>query len=182
MHRSFLAAVFLAFSPLLAAQLSPRNEDIVKMVKAGLGEDLIITTINASPGYYDTSEAGLAALKTEGVTDKELSALVHKAFQICFAGTGRDQLQGLDLGQMEKLLQETGCGPQHSAAPAASAQAAPAPDAASIAPIPAAVLDPAVQAPAQPSLPHAHSANKPRVFLTLANIVAGQSAPQEPSM
>jgi hypothetical protein len=121
---NFLAVAFLA-SPLLAAQLSPRNDDIIKMVKARLGEDLIITVINASPGYYDTSTNGLAALKSAGVSDKVFSAIVQRAFQICFAGTGRDQTEGLKLGQMEKLLQKNGCGPQHS--DAKPAPAAPAP-------------------------------------------------------
>ena len=160
MHKSFLAVVFLAFCPFLAAQLSPRNEDIVKMVKAGLGEDLIITTVNASPGYYDTSAAGLVALKAAGVTDREMSAIVHKAFQICFAGIGQDQPQSLSFPEMVKMLQDTGCGPRHSAA------------------LPSAGLpDPAAQAPAQQSPPEARSGNKPRVFLTLANMLAGQSAP-----
>jgi hypothetical protein len=176
MFKNFLSVAFLAFSPLLAAQLSPRNEDIVKMVKAGLGEDLIITTINASPGYYDTSVGGLAALKTAGVTDKELSAIVHKAFQICFAGTGQDQTQGLNLGQMEKLLQDAHCGPLPSAAPAPVSNALPT------APSPTAA--PALPAQAlaqQPPMP-AQSTSKPRVLLTLANSSAGQSAPQDQSM
>ena len=184
MHRNFLALIFLAFSPLLVAQLAPRNEDIVKMVRAGLGEDLIITTINASPGYYDTSVAGLAALKTAGVTDKVLSALVHKAFQICFAGTGQDQVQGLTLGQMEKLLQDTGCGPQHSAVPPLSAQVAPVPNASvpapvAAAPCPVVALAAAIQAPAEPSSAPARSASKPRVFLALASTEAGQGTPQD---
>ena len=37
MRKSFLAFAFLAFSPLLMAQLSPRNYDVINMVKAGLG-------------------------------------------------------------------------------------------------------------------------------------------------
>jgi len=113
MRKSFLALAFLASSPLLMAQLSLRNYDVVNMVKAGLGEDLIITVINASPGYYDTSPSGLAALKNAGVSDKIFSALVEKAYSICFAGTDRDQLRDLRLDQMEQLLQETGCGPHH---------------------------------------------------------------------
>ena len=181
MHKNFIAVVFLAFSPLLPAQLSPRNEDIVKMVKAGLGEDLIITTINASPGYYDTSPAGLASLRTAGVTDKELSALVHKAFQICFAGTGQEQLQSLDFPEMVKMLQDTGCGP-HSVAPASSAQAAPAPFASPVATASANALAPEVEAPSQQPPSPAQSASKPRVFVTLANTAVGQGAPQEPSI
>lgn len=124
------AVAFLAFSPLLSAQLSLRNADVIKMVKAGLVEDLIITTVNASPGYYDTSVDGLANLKRAGVSDKEFSAIVQRAFHICFAGTDRDQLQGLQLSQMEDLLQKFHCGPQHSdQEPVPSAQAPPLADA-----------------------------------------------------
>lgn len=106
------ALAFLALSLPLCAQLSLRNIDVIKMVNAGLGEDLIITTVNAAPGYYDTSVDGLHNLRSEGVTDKELSAIVQKAFHICFAGTDQDRIEGLQLGQMEHLLQEFHCGPQ----------------------------------------------------------------------
>jgi hypothetical protein len=51
----------------------------VKLVKAGLSEDLIVTTINSSPGKYDTSANGLIALKKAGATDKEVAAVVVKA-------------------------------------------------------------------------------------------------------
>lgn len=108
------AFLFLAASLPLFAQLSLRNADVIKMVNAGLGEDLIITTVNAAPGYYDTSVDGLHALKSAGVTDKEFSAIVQKAFHICFAGTQKDHSEGLQLGEMEHLLQEFHCGPQHS--------------------------------------------------------------------
>lgn len=113
----FIFAVMI-FSPLLLlAQLSLRNYDVIHMVKAGLGEDLIITVINASPGYYDTSPSGLAALKSAGVSDKIFSALVQKAYHICFAGTDRDRLRGLRLDQMEQTLQEYGCGPKRALIP-----------------------------------------------------------------
>ena len=125
MHKYIPALAFLAFSPLLAAQLSLRNADVISMVKAGLNEDLIITTVNAAPGYYDTSVDGLANLKRAGATDKEFSAIVQKAFHICFAGTDRDQPQDLQLDQMEDLLQKFHCGPHFDRQPAPAAQAPP---------------------------------------------------------
>ena len=79
MRKSFLALVFLAFCPLLVAQQSLNNDSVIKLVKAGLSEDLIISTINASPGSYDTSADGLIALKTAGASDKVVSAIVVKA-------------------------------------------------------------------------------------------------------
>jgi hypothetical protein len=79
MRKSFLALVFLALCPLLLAQQSLNNDSVIKLAKAGLSDDLIVSTINASPGTYDTSADGLIALKSAGVSDKVVSALVAKA-------------------------------------------------------------------------------------------------------
>lgn len=78
MRKSFIALVFLAFCPLLIAQQALNNDTIIKLVKAGLSEELIVTTINASSGIYDTSPEGIIALKTAGVSDKVVSAIVEK--------------------------------------------------------------------------------------------------------
>jgi len=79
MHRSFVLAVYLVFCPLLVAQQALNNDSVVKLVKAGLSDDLIVSTINAAPGTYDTSADGLIALKTAGASDKVVSAVVLKA-------------------------------------------------------------------------------------------------------
>ncbi len=64
------------------AQESLNNESVVKLVKAGLSEDLIVTTINSSPGKFDTSVNGLIALKKAGASDKVMAAVVLKASSI----------------------------------------------------------------------------------------------------
>jgi hypothetical protein len=74
-----LAFLFLLFCSLLAAQRALNNDSIIKMSKAGLSDDLIITTINAQSGSYDTSTDGLIALKTAGVSDKVVAAIVMRA-------------------------------------------------------------------------------------------------------
>jgi hypothetical protein len=79
MRKSFLALVFLAFCPLLVAQQALNNDSIIKLVKAGLSDDLIVNTINASPGTYDISADGLIALKTAGASEKVLTAIMQKA-------------------------------------------------------------------------------------------------------
>jgi hypothetical protein len=79
MRKTLLAFVFLALCPLLVAQQSLNNGSIIKLVKAGLSDDLIVSTINASPGSYDTSADGLIALKTAGASDKVVAAIVTKA-------------------------------------------------------------------------------------------------------
>jgi hypothetical protein len=55
------------------------NDAVIKLVKAGLSDDLIVNTINSSPGTYDTSANGLIALKTAGASDKVIAAIVLKA-------------------------------------------------------------------------------------------------------
>jgi hypothetical protein len=54
------------------------NDAIVRMVKAGLGDDIIVATIGASPGGFDTSANGLIALKGEGASDKVIAAIIAK--------------------------------------------------------------------------------------------------------
>jgi hypothetical protein len=62
-----------------SAQKALNNDSVTKLIKAGLSDDLIVNTINVSPGSYDTSADGLIALKTAGASDKVLSAIVQKA-------------------------------------------------------------------------------------------------------
>jgi len=79
MRKSLFAIFSLVFCLAVAAQQAMNNDSIVKMVKAGLSDDLIVTTINASPGTYDTSADGIIALKAAGVSDKVVAAIVSKA-------------------------------------------------------------------------------------------------------
>jgi hypothetical protein len=79
MRNGILTSVVLLLCPVLFAQEALDNATVAKLVKAGLSEDLIVTTINSSPGKYDTSANGLIALKKAGATDKEVAAIVLKA-------------------------------------------------------------------------------------------------------
>jgi len=79
MRKAILAGLVLLLGSALMAQQSLNNDSVIKLVKAGLSEDLIVTTINSSPGIYDTSANGLIALKKAGASDKVLAAIVLKA-------------------------------------------------------------------------------------------------------
>jgi hypothetical protein len=61
------------------AQQSLNNDAIVKLAKAGLSDDLIVNTVNTSPGAYDVSPDGLIALKSAGISDRVVSAIVAKS-------------------------------------------------------------------------------------------------------
>ena len=54
------------------------NDAITKMVKAGLGEGVIVSMIQSQPGKYSLSADELVKLKQEGVSDKIMAAMVGK--------------------------------------------------------------------------------------------------------
>jgi len=78
-HRVALATSFLVFGSLLLAQTAFNNDSVIKLIKAGLSDDLIVSTVNAAPGSYDASADGLIALKAAGASDKVVSAIVLRA-------------------------------------------------------------------------------------------------------
>lgn len=78
MRRILFAVLLLSASPILLTQQALNDDAVIKLTKAGLSDDLIVTTINASPGTYDTSPDGLIALKAGGLNDKVVAAIVAK--------------------------------------------------------------------------------------------------------
>ncbi len=79
MRKALCAVLFLVFCPFLVAQQALNNDSIIRMVKAQLSDDVIVATINASPGAYDTSADGLIALKQAGVSNKVIDAIEAKS-------------------------------------------------------------------------------------------------------
>ena len=74
-----LTLLVLGASGALIAEQPLNNDSVIKLVKAGLSDDLIVSTINASPGAYDASADGLIALKQAGVDDTVAAAIVAKS-------------------------------------------------------------------------------------------------------
>jgi hypothetical protein len=72
--------IAVGFLVLLLGQQTLNNESVVNLMKAGFSEDVIISAINRSLGAYDVSVDGLIALKNAGITNKEISAIVAKAY------------------------------------------------------------------------------------------------------
>jgi hypothetical protein len=142
MRRTFIAFVLAVACPFLTAQQSLNNDAVIKLVKAGLSDDLIVSTINSEPGSYDTSVDGIIALKAAGLSDKVVASIVAKAATSATA-----------------VLVPTAV----PASPSASAPTAQA------TPFPTNVPTPAVQPPSQPapSAPLFHSTDgKVRVYIT----------------
>jgi hypothetical protein len=55
------------------------NDSVMKMAKAGLGDELIIETINTQPGQYTTDADALVALKGAGVSDRVITSMINKS-------------------------------------------------------------------------------------------------------
>jgi len=58
------------------AQTVLDNGAIIRMVKAGLSDDLVVSTIKAQPGTYSTKPDDLIALKNAGVSEKVIAAMM----------------------------------------------------------------------------------------------------------
>jgi hypothetical protein len=61
------------------AQQTMNNQSINGLIKAGMSDDNIVTTINASPGSYDTSADALIALIKSGASNKVIAAILAKS-------------------------------------------------------------------------------------------------------
>jgi len=70
--------LILAFAVCALAQEVLTNESILKMVKAGLGESLIISMIQGQPGNYTLTADELIRLKNAGVPEKVMAAMAAK--------------------------------------------------------------------------------------------------------
>lgn len=51
------------------------NNTILRMHQAGLGDDLLLQTIQLQPGHYNTTPDDLIALKSAGLSDRVISAM-----------------------------------------------------------------------------------------------------------
>lgn len=80
MLRLRTVALLLAFVPLAAAaQQALTNDSVVKLAKSGIGDELVVATINAQPGNYTLSTDNMMALKKVGVSDKVIAAMIAKS-------------------------------------------------------------------------------------------------------
>jgi hypothetical protein len=64
---------------LVLAQTVMTNATVIKMTKAGLTENIIISSIDSHPGTYATNPDDLIALKNSRVSDKVIAAMIAKA-------------------------------------------------------------------------------------------------------
>jgi hypothetical protein len=94
---NLLAVLLLSAAPLLAQTAEPpqpaegpiatpapamskilNNGSIIRMVGAGLSDDLVLQAIAAQPGQYTTDAEALVDLKDAGVSERVISAMISK--------------------------------------------------------------------------------------------------------
>jgi hypothetical protein len=85
-HKSFLSWLLpVALAVMAFGQTVLTNETIVKMVKAGLGDDVVISTITSQQAKFATSPDDLIALKSTGVSDRVIGVMVERMVAITSA-------------------------------------------------------------------------------------------------
>ena len=77
MRKAFFLFV-IVFAGVLFGQESLTNDSVLKLVKAGMGDELIVNMINSQPGAYTLGTDDLIALKTGGASEKVISAMLLK--------------------------------------------------------------------------------------------------------
>src|SRR5260370_27603030 len=75
----FFLLFWLAGAAVVQAQETLTNDSIVKMVKAGLSEDVIVNVIGLQPGKYSLSPDDLIALKNANVSPRVITAMMNRS-------------------------------------------------------------------------------------------------------
>jgi hypothetical protein len=71
--------LFLSLTQVIFCQATPTavtNSDLIKMVAAGIGDQTIILAIERGPTMLDTSAQALILLKSAGVSEQALNAIL----------------------------------------------------------------------------------------------------------
>lgn len=75
--KKILFAILLAM-PLMAVAAPMTNDDVIKMVKGGLGDATVLQAIEGAEAGFDTSPDGLIKLKQGGVSEAVIQRILGK--------------------------------------------------------------------------------------------------------
>jgi hypothetical protein len=70
--------VICAMAAMALAQEPLNNEGVIKLVKSGMSEELIVSVIRQQPGSYQLGANDLIALKDGGVSEKVIAAMLAR--------------------------------------------------------------------------------------------------------
>ena len=73
------AVCFCFLVSVLNAQQPLTNDTLVKLTHAGIGEDVIVGMVNQQPGKYALADSDIAGLKSSGVSQKVIAALIARS-------------------------------------------------------------------------------------------------------
>ncbi len=62
-----------------AQQFTNTNDSVIKMVKAGMSDSIVISSINSQPAHFSLTANDLIALKQAGVSDAVMAAMIAKS-------------------------------------------------------------------------------------------------------
>ena len=74
----FSGMLLFSIAVVAIAQTALTNDTIIKMTKAGLSDDVIVSTISSQPARFSTSPDDLISLKGAGISDKVIGAMMAK--------------------------------------------------------------------------------------------------------
>jgi hypothetical protein len=78
MKSSRITPCVAVIANLLFAQQALTNDSVLKLVKAEMGDDLIVNMINTQPSNFSLAADDLIALKTGGASEKVIAAMLLK--------------------------------------------------------------------------------------------------------
>ncbi len=76
-HRAVITPQAASAEPVQRRGLS--NESIVKMTKAGLGDDVIIGLVESQPGEFSVDPDSVIGLKQSGVSDRVIGTIINQS-------------------------------------------------------------------------------------------------------
>ncbi len=74
----FKVILILLSAAMAFAQTALTNDAVTKMVKGGLSDEIVISMVKSQPAKYSTGPDDLIALKSAGVSDRIIAAMVEK--------------------------------------------------------------------------------------------------------
>lgn len=77
--RVLFVVFYLCLGIASAQQFTNTNDSVIKMVKAGMSDGIVISTINSQPGLFSLTANDLIALKQAGVSDAVMAAMIAKS-------------------------------------------------------------------------------------------------------
>jgi hypothetical protein len=102
--RVYSLAVALLLGSMMLSQEALNNDSVVKMAKAGLGEDVIVSMVQNQPGHYELTPDTLVNLKSQGVSDKVLAAMAARNGAGAAAAAKADPYEDLEIGVYYRLI------------------------------------------------------------------------------